>query len=143
MKYKLIALDMDATLLNKDKIITENTETALIKAQQKGVKVAIASGRMPFGVAKYAKDQAKDEARKARVVIGGDTRVATRESLPLIKDTLLGQNVDVMYIEKPVPTPLLALAAREYDVQSGLAQITSGLPNSRRICSAVTVMISA
>jgi len=55
MKYKLIALDMDATLLNKEKIITENTETALIKAQQKGVKVAIASGRMPFGVAKYAK----------------------------------------------------------------------------------------
>ena len=55
MKYKIIALDMDATLLNKDKIITEKTEKALIEAQKKGVKVAIASGRMPLGVKKYAK----------------------------------------------------------------------------------------
>lgn len=55
MKYKLIALDMDATLLNSDKIITEKTEKALIVAQKKGVKVAIASGRMPLGVTKYAK----------------------------------------------------------------------------------------
>lgn len=55
MKYKLIALDMDATLLNKDKIITPETEKALIDAQKAGAKIAIASGRMPLGVEKYAK----------------------------------------------------------------------------------------
>lgn len=55
MKYKLIALDMDATLLNKEKIITPKTEKALIEAQKAGVRVAIASGRMPLGVKKYAK----------------------------------------------------------------------------------------
>lgn len=54
MEYKLIALDLDGTLLNEEKIITEETETALINAQRCGVKVAIASGRMPFGVEKYA-----------------------------------------------------------------------------------------
>lgn len=55
MKYRLIALDMDGTLLNSDKIITEKTEKALINAQKSGVKVAIASGRMPLGVEKFAK----------------------------------------------------------------------------------------
>lgn len=53
MKYKLIALDMDATLLNNDKVITEKTEKALIEAQKRGVKVAIISGRMPFAMQKY------------------------------------------------------------------------------------------
>lgn len=54
MKYKLIALDLDGTLLNDEKIITEGNEKALIQAQQSGVKVVISSGRMPYGVRKYA-----------------------------------------------------------------------------------------
>ncbi len=54
MEYKLIALDIDGTLVNDQKIITPNTLNALIKAQQQGVKVVISSGRMPYGVKNYA-----------------------------------------------------------------------------------------
>lgn len=54
MKYKLLALDMDGTLLNDNKEITEKTQQALIDAQKAGVKVVIASGRMPLALTKYA-----------------------------------------------------------------------------------------
>ncbi len=45
--YKLIALDMDGTLLTSDKRISERTKQAIRAARDKGVKVVLASGR-PF-----------------------------------------------------------------------------------------------
>ena len=54
MNYKLIAVDIDDTLLNRNKEITPKTKEALIKAQEKGVKVVVASGRLPYGVKPYA-----------------------------------------------------------------------------------------
>lgn len=42
---KMIVMDMDGTLLNDEKIITEKTYHTLIKAQEKGMKVVLASGR--------------------------------------------------------------------------------------------------
>lgn len=41
----LIAVDLDGTLLNQDKFISETTRKALIAAQQQGHKVVIATGR--------------------------------------------------------------------------------------------------
>ena len=80
------------------------------------------------GVGKYAIDHAKAEGKKPTVLIGGDTRVATKESLPLIKDTLLKQGVDVLYIEKPVPTPTLAVAARDNNVDLAVLMTASHNP---------------
>ncbi|MBE6050401.1 MAG: sugar-phosphatase [Clostridium sp.] len=54
--YKIIALDMDGTLLNDEKIITEKTKNALMKAREKGVKVVLASGRPVDGLKKYLKE---------------------------------------------------------------------------------------
>lgn len=54
--YKLIALDMDGTLLNSDKIITEKTKTALDFARAKGVKVVLASGRPIDGLRRYLEE---------------------------------------------------------------------------------------
>ena len=62
------------------------------------------------------------------VLIGGDTRRATRESLPLIKDTLLRNDVNVLEIKDPVPTPLLALAARELNADLGVLMTASHNP---------------
>lgn len=50
MKYKVLALDLDGTLTNSQKIITPRTRETLIKAQQKGLKIILASGRPPFGI---------------------------------------------------------------------------------------------
>lgn len=51
---KLIALDIDGTLLNSQKVITEKTKDALLRAQEAGHVLAIASGRDPIGVMPYA-----------------------------------------------------------------------------------------
>ena len=51
--FKLIALDMDGTLLNDDKIITEVTKKALQSVRKKGVKVVLASGRPIDGLRRY------------------------------------------------------------------------------------------
>lgn len=50
MKYKMIVLDMDDTLLTSDNEILPSTKEALIKAQQLGVKVILASGRPTAGM---------------------------------------------------------------------------------------------
>lgn len=55
MKYKLLVLDVDGTLLNDAKEITKRTLSALLKIQQMGVRVVLASGRPSYGLMKEAK----------------------------------------------------------------------------------------
>jgi len=50
MDIKAIVLDIDGTLLNSKKKISEKTKQALINAQKKGVKVILASGRPTPGM---------------------------------------------------------------------------------------------
>ena len=45
MDYKLIAMDLDGTLNNDQKTIGLPTLKALITAQQKGIRLALASAR--------------------------------------------------------------------------------------------------
>ena len=50
MDYKIIVLDLDGTLTNRDKVITPRTKEALMKAQEAGKIVVLASGRPTAGV---------------------------------------------------------------------------------------------
>ena len=66
MKYKLLVLDVDGTLLNENKEITQRTQAALLKAQQMGVHVVLASGRANHQrangrTALREKDRARDD----------------------------------------------------------------------------------
>lgn len=54
MKYKLLVLDLDGTLTNSKKEITPNTLLTLTEAQEKGIKIVLASGRPTYGVAPLA-----------------------------------------------------------------------------------------
>lgn len=53
MKYKLIAVDMDGTLLNDERIITPDTLDAVNQAVGRGVIFTISTGRPIQGVDKY------------------------------------------------------------------------------------------
>ena len=55
MKFKLIALDLDGTLNNDEKVITPKTKKALIAAQEAGAIVALVSGRQAPGLEREAK----------------------------------------------------------------------------------------
>lgn len=50
MKYKLIALDLDGTLKNSHNEITPKTKEALLKAQEMGCHIVLASGRPTPGL---------------------------------------------------------------------------------------------
>lgn len=54
MEYKIVVLDLDGTLTNKKKEITPRTREVLIRAQGKGVKVILASGRPTYGIVPLA-----------------------------------------------------------------------------------------
>jgi hydroxymethylpyrimidine pyrophosphatase-like HAD family hydrolase len=45
MKYKMLVLDMDDTLLTDDHRISKKNKSAIAQAQEAGVKVVLASGR--------------------------------------------------------------------------------------------------
>lgn len=55
MDYKIIVLDLDGTLTNRDKIITPRTKEALMNAQEAGNVVVLASGRPTAGVEPLAR----------------------------------------------------------------------------------------
>ncbi|NLK84715.1 MAG: HAD family phosphatase [Aeromonadales bacterium] len=54
-KYKVIALDLDDTLLRSDKSISQFTIDTLQKAQKQGISIAIATGRHPKSAVKFMK----------------------------------------------------------------------------------------
>lgn len=54
--YKLIAVDLDGTLLDENKGIHEDDKAALAYAVEKGITVVVCSGRIFKGAGFYAKD---------------------------------------------------------------------------------------
>ncbi len=54
--YKLIAIDLDGTMLNQYGIITQKTKETIKKVQEKGIEVIIASGRGINSVKNFAKE---------------------------------------------------------------------------------------
>lgn len=56
MKYKLLVLDLDGTLTNRKKEITPRTRDTLLRAQARGLKVVLASGRPTYGIVPLAEE---------------------------------------------------------------------------------------
>jgi Cof subfamily protein (haloacid dehalogenase superfamily) len=56
MKYKMLVLDMDDTLLTDDHTISKENRAMIAMAQAKGVEVVLASGRPTPAMTQYAKD---------------------------------------------------------------------------------------
>ena len=56
MKYKLIILDVDGTLLNSKRELTKRTVQTLRRVQQMGIRVALASGRPTYGILPIARE---------------------------------------------------------------------------------------
>ena len=48
--YRAIALDLDGTLTNHEKVVTPKTREALLQAAAKGAVIILASGRPTYGI---------------------------------------------------------------------------------------------
>jgi Cof subfamily protein (haloacid dehalogenase superfamily) len=55
MKYKMMAIDLDDTLLNDQLQISKENQEAIVKARKAGVKIVLCSGRSGIAVERYLK----------------------------------------------------------------------------------------
>lgn len=67
MAYKLIAMDLDGTLNNDQKIITPKTKNALMAAQEQGIRLALASARPSPGL--YRESRVLELARYGGILM--------------------------------------------------------------------------
>ena len=69
-----------------------------------------------------------EKAPKNLVLVGGDTREATKNTKPQIKDQMANNGFNVLYVNKPGATPAMALAAKELGVDIGFLLTASHNP---------------
>ena len=55
MKYKMICIDMDGTLLGKRKRISERNKNAIKQAHDKGIEIVVTTGRLYNNAAYFSK----------------------------------------------------------------------------------------
>ena len=69
--YKVIVMDVDGTLTNKEKKITQKTKAALKMAQEQGMILVLASGRPTSGLLNLAKELEMDQHQGLLVSYNG------------------------------------------------------------------------
>lgn len=88
MNIKAIILDVDGTLTNSKKVITEKTKNALIKAQEKGIILILASGRPTSGLVDFAKELKMYENNGLLVSFNGSKVVDCQSEEVLFNETM-------------------------------------------------------
>lgn len=86
MAYKLVAVDMDGTLLNEKLEISARTKEAIVKAKEQNVQITLATGRMYQSVLPFAKEL---ELAIPLITYNG----------ALVKDSATGE----VYYHEPIP----------------------------------------
>lgn len=86
MKYRLVALDLDGTLLNSQKEITPATREALAWVKAKGVHVVLSTGRIVGEAAEFAREIACNDlmvtAGGAAIASASDERILESWAMP-------------------------------------------------------------
>ena len=107
MSYEIIILDIDGTLVNSKKVITDTTLKTLITLQKLGKKVVLASGRPVQGIVGHARTLRLDDfggyilAYNGGAVIDANSnkvvysRYFPNEIIPEICEELKGTNVTI------------------------------------------------
>lgn len=95
--YKLIALDMDGTLLREDKTISERTEKAIQDAREMGVTVVLATGRPIDGVMRYLEELNMFGEDDYVLSYNGGLVLKTKTREPICKIGLKGEDLHYLY----------------------------------------------
>ncbi|HEY4617944.1 MAG TPA: Cof-type HAD-IIB family hydrolase [Flavobacterium sp.] len=94
MKYKMLVIDMDDTLLTDDHKISEENREMLFKAQEKGVHVILASGRPTPAMTAYAKELQMDSYM---ISYNGAVITDLKEDKVLFEQTLTQEQIHELY----------------------------------------------
>ena len=106
-RIKLLVLDLDGTLTNSKKEVTKRSRDALMKAQEKGIKIVLASGRSPYGILPLARELELDRYGSYILAFNGGH----------IMDCRTGEVLYQNCVKTEFNIPLLELA-EEYGVAS-------------------------
>ncbi|MCM3764507.1 Cof-type HAD-IIB family hydrolase [Neobacillus niacini] len=85
---KVIIMDVDGTLANNNKVISEKTKDALMKAQKAGAILILASGRPTSGLMDFAKELKMDENNGLLVSFNGSKVVDCQTNEVLFNETM-------------------------------------------------------
>lgn len=83
--YKLVAIDLDGTLLNSYGEISVENKNAIKKASENGVNIVLASGRMPSSVKNIAKEIGADKY----IISGNGTLIYDLQKEQIIYDAFM------------------------------------------------------
>jgi Cof subfamily protein (haloacid dehalogenase superfamily) len=95
MKYKMLVLDMDDTLLTDDHIISDENKEMLSKAQELGVYVILASGRPTPAMIAYAKELQLDNSYM--ISYNGAVITDLKEDKIIFEQTLTQEQIHELY----------------------------------------------
>ena len=97
MNYKLIATDMDDTLLNESQEISAGNEKAIVKAQKNGVKFVLASGRPSFAMFEYAKKLQMDKFEGYILAFNGGELIDSKNNELVFEQGLDKNDIKTVY----------------------------------------------
>lgn len=95
--YRVIALDLDGTLTNHEKIVTPKTHEALLKAQDNGAIIVLASGRPTYGIQPVAECLELDKRGGYILSYNGGKIVNTKTKEELFSQFLPDNVIPVIY----------------------------------------------
>ena len=98
MKYKLIAVDLDGTLYNDQLKITSDTLNTMIKAQEMGIRIALASGR-PLPGLFHARDLLKLNEHHGMLVAYNGGKVVDTTTNEVLYDKYIPDDLAMELLE--------------------------------------------
>lgn len=95
---KIIAIDIDATLLNSNHQLTNTVKNAIKSASEKGIKVVLTSGRPISGIRPFLKQLDLDDRNDQYVISFGGGVVETTSGRITLTCKTLRQNLDCIFM---------------------------------------------
>ncbi|PKB15731.1 Cof-type HAD-IIB family hydrolase [Flavobacterium sp. 5] len=97
VKYKMIVLDMDDTLLTDNHTISDENKEMIFKAQELGVYVVLASGRPTSAMTEYAKELKMDFYNSYMLSYNGAVITDLAADKVLFEQTLTKEQIHELY----------------------------------------------
>ena len=98
---KAILLDIDGTLTNDKKEITPETKRVLMKAQEQGIRLVIASGRPAKGIEQYGKMLEMDKHHGLFLCFNG-AKVIDCQTGEVLVNTTMERSTDICKLFKRI-----------------------------------------
>lgn len=97
LPYRAIALDLDGTLTNHDKVVTSKTREALLQAEAEGVVIILASGRPTYGIEPVAECLELDKRGGYILSYNGGNIVNAKTGEKLFAQFLPDEVIPILY----------------------------------------------